>query len=139
MGLGTYPSGDEQYLGMLGMHGTYEANHAMHDCDLMICVGARFDDRVTSEVNKFSPKSKKIHIDIEPATINKNVIVDVPIVGDCATVLEEMNKQWQGKKAQDLSECRITSYNVCYTKLLRSQPDPVPLTFEALDRHLVIP
>ena len=80
----------QQWLGMLGMHGTYEANIAMHDCDVMICIGARFDDRITGRVDAFSPGSTKIHIDIDPSSINKNVRVDVPIVGDVAYVLEEM-------------------------------------------------
>ena len=75
---------------MLGMHGTYEANIAMHDCDVMICIGARFDDRITGRLDAFSPGSKKIHIDIDPSSINKNVRVDVPIVGDCGQVLEDM-------------------------------------------------
>ena len=90
MGLGAYPASDPQWLGMLGMHGTWEANWAMHDCDLMICIGARFDDRITGRLDAFSPGSKKIHIDIDPSSINKNVHVDVPIVGDCAHVLEDM-------------------------------------------------
>ncbi len=90
MGLGSYPSADKQWLGMLGMHGTYEANWAMHDCDLMINIGARFDDRITGVLDKFSPNSKKIHVDIDPSSINKNVMVDVAIVGDCAHVLEDM-------------------------------------------------
>ena len=81
---------DPQWLGMLGMHGTYEANWAMHDCDLMICIGARFDDRITGRLDAFSPGSKKIHVDIDPSSINKNVKVDVPIIGDCAHVLEDM-------------------------------------------------
>jgi acetolactate synthase-1/2/3 large subunit len=98
MGLGGYPAHDKQFLGMLGMHGTYEANLAMHDCDVMVCVGARFDDRVTGKITEFSPNSKKIHIDIDPSSINKNVIVDVPIVGDCATVLAQMLKRWTEKK-----------------------------------------
>ena len=93
MGLGAYPASDQQFLGMLGMHGTYEANLAMHDCDVMVCVGARFDDRVTGRLAEFSPKSKKIHIDIDPSSINKNVLVDVPIVGDCGTVLAQMMKR----------------------------------------------
>ena len=76
MGLGAYPASDKQWLGMLGMHGTYEANLAMHDCDLMICVGARFDDRITGRLDAFSPKFEKIHIDIDPSSINKNVKVD---------------------------------------------------------------
>lgn len=90
MGLGSYPSADKQWLGMLGMHGTYEANLAMHDCDVMINIGARFDDRITGTLEKFSPNSKKIHVDIDPSSINKNVMVDVAIVGDCAHVLEDM-------------------------------------------------
>ena len=72
---------------MLGMHGSYEANNAMHDCDLMINIGARFDDRITGKIDEFSPKSKKVHIDIDPSSINKNVKVDLPIVGDVAQVI----------------------------------------------------
>jgi len=100
MGLGAYPAHEDQWLGMLGMHGTYEANNAMHDCDVMICVGARFDDRVTGRLDAFSPNSKKIHIDIDPSSINKNVHVDVPIIGDCAHVLEDMIRIWKSKVAQ---------------------------------------
>jgi len=88
-GLGAYPGNDPQFLGMLGMHGTYEANNAMHDCDLMINIGARFDDRITGKIDEFSPKSKKIHIDIDPSSINKNVKVDLAIVGDVKLVLEK--------------------------------------------------
>jgi acetolactate synthase-1/2/3 large subunit len=95
MGLGAYPSNDKQFLGMLGMHGTYEANMTMHDCDVMLCIGARFDDRVTGLLAAFSPNSKKIHIDIDPSSINKNVAVDVSIVGDTAHVLEDMTKLWK--------------------------------------------
>ncbi|MCF8473127.1 MAG: acetolactate synthase 3 large subunit [Emcibacter sp.] len=95
MGLGAYPASDKQFLGMLGMHGTYEANNAMHDCDVMVCVGARFDDRVTGRLDAFSPNSKKIHIDIDRSSINKTVRVDVPIVGDVAHVLEDMLKVWK--------------------------------------------
>ncbi len=87
MGLGAFPAADKRYLGLVGMHGTYEANLAMHGCDVMINVGARFDDRVTGKVAAFSPGSKKIHIDIDPSNINKNIRVDVPVVGDCAKVL----------------------------------------------------
>ncbi len=94
MGLGAFPAADPQWLGMLGMHGTWEANWAMHDCDLMICIGARFDDRITGRLDAFSPGSKKIHVDIDPSSINKNVKVDLPIIGDCAHVLEEMVRQW---------------------------------------------
>ena len=88
-GLGAYPGNDPQFLGMLGMHGTYEANNAMHDCDLMINVGARFDDRITGKIDEFSPKSKKVHIDIDPSSINKNVKVDLAIVGDVKLVLDK--------------------------------------------------
>ncbi len=86
-GLGSFPGDDSQFLGMLGMHGSYEANNAMHDCDLMINIGARFDDRITGKIDEFSPKSKKVHIDIDPSSINKNVKVDLPIVGDVAEVI----------------------------------------------------
>ena len=105
MGLGAFPASHVDWLGMLGMHGSYEANNAMHDCDLMICVGARFDDRVTGRIDAFSPGSKKIHIDIDPSSINKNVRVDLPIVADCAAALEAMLEGWNASKskAQDLS------------------------------------
>ena len=89
-GLGAFPGSDPQFLGMLGMHGTYEANNAMYECDLMINVGARFDDRITGRVDAFSPNSKKIHIDIDPSSINKIIEVDVAIVGDCLSVLSDM-------------------------------------------------
>jgi len=89
-GLGAFPGNDQQFLGMLGMHGTYEANNAMHDCDLMINVGARFDDRITGKIDEFSPKSKKIHIDIDPSSINKNVKVDLALVGDVKFFLEKL-------------------------------------------------
>ena len=95
MGLGAYPASGKNWLGMLGMHGTYEANHTMHDCDVMICVGARFDDRITGRLDAFSPGSKKIHIDIDPSSINKNVRVDLPIIGDCANVLQDMIDAWK--------------------------------------------
>jgi acetolactate synthase I/II/III large subunit len=95
MGLGAYPAADPQWLGMLGMHGTYEANLAMHGCDLMICIGARFDDRITGRLDAFSPGSRKIHVDIDPSSINKNVKVDVGIVGDCGCVLEDMLREWR--------------------------------------------
>ncbi len=100
MGLGAFPAADPQYLGMLGMHGTFEANHAMHECDVMVCVGARFDDRITGRLDAFSPNSKKIHIDIDPSSINKNVKVDVPIVGDIGHVLEDMIKVWKSSQAK---------------------------------------
>jgi acetolactate synthase-1/2/3 large subunit len=95
MGLGGYPASDRQFLGMVGMHGTYESNLAMHDCDVMINIGARFDDRVTGRLADFSPGSKKIHVDIDPSSINKNVQVDIPIIGDCASVLRDMLKLWR--------------------------------------------
>jgi len=89
-GLGAFPGNDQQFLGMLGMHGTYEANNAMHDCDLMINIGARFDDRITGKIDEFSPKSKKIHIDIDPSSINKNISVDLALVGDVQIILEKL-------------------------------------------------
>ena len=95
MGLGAYPASGRNWLGMLGMHGTYEANHAMHDCDVMICVGARFDDRITGRLDAFSPGSKKIHVDIDPSSINKTVKIDVGIIGDCAHVLADMIAAWK--------------------------------------------
>jgi acetolactate synthase-1/2/3 large subunit len=100
MGLGAYPAADPQWLGMLGMHGTYEANLSMHDCDVMICIGARFDDRITGRLDAFSPGSKRIHVDIDPSSINKNVKADVGIVGDCAHVLEDMLRLWRASSAQ---------------------------------------
>jgi len=98
MGLGAYPAADPQWLGMLGMHGTYEANMSMHDCDLMICIGARFDDRITGRLDAFSPGSRKIHVDIDASSINKNVKVDVPIIGDCAHVLADMLRLWRASQ-----------------------------------------
>ena len=97
MGLGAFPSNNKNWLGMLGMHGTYEANLAMNKCDLLINIGARFDDRVTGRLEAFSPLSKKIHIDIDPSSINKTVHVDVPIVADCAYALESMLMLWKSK------------------------------------------
>ncbi len=90
MGLGAYPASGKNWLGMLGMHGTYEANMAMHDCDVMLCIGARFDDRITGRTDAFSPGSKKIHIDIDPSSINKNIRVDVPIIGDAGSVMTDL-------------------------------------------------
>ncbi len=97
MGLGAYPASGESWVGMLGMHGTYEANMAMHGCDLMICVGARFDDRITGLVDAFSPGSYKAHIDIDPSSINKVIHVDLPIIGDVGHVLEDMLKVWKSR------------------------------------------
>jgi len=101
MGLGSYPASGKNWLGMLGMHGTYEANMAMHDCDVMVCIGARFDDRITGRLNAFSPNSKKIHIDVDPSSINKNVRVDVGILGDCGRVLEDMVRLWRATAKTD--------------------------------------
>src|SRR4051795_2308939 len=107
MGLGAFPSANPQWLGMLGMHGTLEANMAMHDCDVMVCIGARFDDRITGRLDAFAPHSKKIHVDIDASSINKNVKADIPIIGDCAHVLEDMLRVWSAsakhaeKKALD--------------------------------------
>ena len=99
MGLGAFPASGKEWLGMLGMHGTYEANLAMHDCDVMVCIGARFDDRITGRLDAFAPRSKKVHIDIDPSSINKNVQVDVPIIGDVAYVLEDLIRTWRMKGA----------------------------------------
>ena len=96
-GLGAYPGDDPQFLGMLGMHGTYEANNAMHDCDLMINIGARFDDRITGKIDEFSPKSKKIHIDIDPSSIGKNVKVDLAITSDVTELLQNLVKKFKEK------------------------------------------
>ncbi|MBV8119620.1 MAG: acetolactate synthase 3 large subunit [Alphaproteobacteria bacterium] len=105
MGLGAFPADDPHFLGMVGMHGTYEANLAMHGCDLMIAAGARFDDRVTGRLNAFSPGSKKIHIDIDPSSINKNVRVDLPIIGDVGEALSAILKVWpRGRSAIDHRE-----------------------------------
>lgn len=102
MGLGGYPAdyNDPLYLGMLGMHGTVYANYAMHNCDLIIAIGARFDDRVTGKLDEFAPNAKIIHIDIDPTSISKNVVVDVPIVGDVKEILREMNKEIEKAKIE---------------------------------------
>ena len=95
MGLGAFPTSDKQSIGMLGMHGTYEANLAMHQSDLMICVGARFDDRITGKVSGFSPKSKKVHMDIDPSSFNKSVNADLLIQGDPTKILEMTLKNYR--------------------------------------------
>ena len=104
-GLGAFPGDDNQFIGMLGMHGTYEANNAMHDCDLLINIGARFDDRITGKIDEFSPKSKKVHIDIDPSSINKIIKVDLAIVGDVNEVLKstikKINKKQNGIKTSN--------------------------------------
>jgi acetolactate synthase-1/2/3 large subunit len=100
MGLGAYPASDPQFLGMLGMHGTYEANMVMHGCDVMLNIGARFDDRVTGKLSHFAPTSKKIHCDIDPSSINKNVKVDVPVVGDAGRIIAALIEAWKDDAAQ---------------------------------------
>ena len=102
-GLGAYPGDDYQFLGMLGMHGTYEANNAMHDCDLMINIGARFDDRITGKIDEFSPKSKKIHVDIDPSSIGKNVQVDLAITSDVTQLLQAVIKRFKEKNNNFIS------------------------------------
>ena len=97
MGLGAFPASDPKWLGMLGMHGSFEANNAMHDCDVMICVGARFDDRVTGRLDAFSPGSRKIHIDIDASSIGKNIRADIGIVGDAGAVLADMIALWKAR------------------------------------------
>jgi len=97
MGLGAFPGSDRQSIGMVGMHGTFEANWSMHQCDVMICIGARFDDRVTGRLNAFAPNSKKIHVDIDPSSINKNVAVDVAVVGDIGSVIEDLAALWKAR------------------------------------------
>ena len=104
MGLGAFPADHADWLGMLGMHGTYESNMAMNQADLIVALGARFDDRVTGRLDAFSPHSTKIHVDIDRASINKTVQVDLPIIGDCAEVLEQLIEAWGNRKAQDLTE-----------------------------------
>ena len=104
MGLGAFPADHPDWLGMLGMHGTFEANMAMNRADLMVCIGARFDDRVTGRLDSFAPNSTKIHIDIDRSSINKVVPVELPILGDCALVLEQLVAAWGSRKAQDLTE-----------------------------------
>lgn len=100
MGLGAYPASGDKWLGMVGMHGTYEANMAMHDCDVMINIGARFDDRVTGNLDFFSPDSTKIHVDVDPSSVNKNVIVDIPVIGDAGLAMTAMLKAWKARKAR---------------------------------------
>jgi acetolactate synthase-1/2/3 large subunit len=102
-GLGAYPGDDPQFLGMLGMHGTYEANNAMHDCDLMINIGARFDDRITGKIDEFSPKSKKIHVDIDPSSVGKNVKVDLAIISDVNKLLKSLIKRFKEKNKDFLN------------------------------------
>ena len=95
MGLGSYPASGKNWLGMLGMHGTYEANMSMHDCDFMLCIGARFDDRITGRTDAFSPNSYKVHLDIDPSSINKNITVDAPLIGDVSQILSALIARWK--------------------------------------------
>src|SRR5438552_1783161 len=106
MGLGALPASDPHFLGMVGMHGMYESNMAMHDCDVMIAVGSRFDDRVTGRLNAFAPNSKKIHIDIDASSINKNVRVDLPLIGDCGEVLGALLAAWHKAAPQSDGKAR---------------------------------
>src|SRR5881394_2302705 len=106
MGLGAFPASDPHFLGMVGMHGMYESNMAMHGCDLMIAVGSRFDDRVTGRLNAFSPGSKKIHIDIDPSSMNKNVRIDLPLLGDCNEVLGALLHGWKKAAAHSDTKAR---------------------------------
>jgi acetolactate synthase-1/2/3 large subunit len=128
MGLGAFPSTHPDWLGMLGMHGTYEANMAMNKCDVMVCIGARFDDRVTGRLDAFSPDSKKIHIDIDRSSINKTVPVELGIVGDCGTVLGQLIEAWGDRKPQDLGEwkARITGWRAreCLAYPPKSKKNP---------------
>ncbi len=110
-GLGAYPGDDPQFLGMLGMHGTYEANNAMHDCDLMINIGARFDDRITGKVDEFSPKSKKVHIDIDPSSIGKNVKVDLSIISDAGSLLKSLTTAFKEKNKNFLNSNKQKTSN----------------------------
>ena len=102
MGLGAFPAADPQWLGMLGMHGTFEANNAMHDCDVMVCLGARFDDRVTGRIDAFSPDSKKIHVDIDPSSLNKNILIDIGVIGDVGSVMASMLELWKARRLKPL-------------------------------------
>ncbi len=128
MGLGSFSSTHPDWLGMLGMHGTYEANMAMNRADVMVCIGARFDDRVTGRLDAFSPNSKKIHIDIDRSSINKNVPVDLGIVGDCATVLGQLIEAWGDRQARNLGEwkARIAGWRAreCLSYPERSKKNP---------------
>ncbi|MGE4429779.1 MAG: acetolactate synthase 3 large subunit [Sphingobium sp.] len=135
MGLGAFPASSGKWLGMLGMHGTYEANLAMNKADLVVCIGARFDDRVTGRLDAFSPDSRKIHIDIDRSSINKNVLVDLPIVADAGSALADLVAGWKagGHKAADLSEwwARIDGWRAVDS--LKYPPD----TDEIMPQHAI--
>ena len=135
-GLGAFPGSDPQFLGMLGMHGTYEANNAMHECDLMINIGARFDDRITGRVDAFSPNSKKIHVDIDPSSINKIVKVDVAIVGDCLSVLSDMLTTLKSKHSDF---CNSNKENISgWWKQINKWRDKKSLSYKQDDK-LIMP
>ena len=127
MGLGAFPADSADWLGMLGMHGTYEANMAMNRADLIVALGARFDDRVTGRLDAFSPNSTKIHVDIDRSSINKTVAVDLPIIGDCATVLEQLIAAWGKRKAVDLTEwkARIDGWRARDSLAFPRNPDAI--------------
>jgi acetolactate synthase-1/2/3 large subunit len=127
MGLGAFRADHPDWLGMLGMHGTYEANMVMNRADLVVCVGARFDDRVTGRLDAFSPNSAKIHIDIDRSSINKTVRVDLPIIGDCATVLDQLLTAWANRKPQDLTEwkARIDGWRARQSLAYPSRSDAI--------------
>jgi acetolactate synthase-1/2/3 large subunit len=128
MGLGAFPASDPHWLGMLGMHGSWEANHAMHDCDLMICIGARFDDRVTGRIDAFSPNSVKIHVDVDKSSINKNVLVDVAIVSDAGAALEALLAGWRARNARTDADALVQWWREIDAwrarKCFAYQPDP---------------
>ena len=125
MGLGAFPASDPQFIGMLGMHGTYEANLAMYDCDVMVCIGARFDDRVTGRLDGFSPRSKKIHVDIDPSSINKNVGVDVAIVGDAEKSLAALTAAWH-RRSNSVDRDKIGPWWRPDRRMAREELLPVP-------------
>jgi acetolactate synthase-1/2/3 large subunit len=129
MGLGAFPASSDKWLGMLGMHGTYEANMAMNEADLMICLGARFDDRVTGRLDAFSPFSRKIHIDIDRSSVNKNVRVDLPILADCGSALEAMIEVWTARQypKADLSDwyARIEGWRARQCLGFEDRPDEI--------------
>jgi acetolactate synthase-1/2/3 large subunit len=135
MGLGAFPGSDPQFLGMLGMHGTLEANLAMHEADLVVCVGARFDDRVTGRLESFCPHAKKVHFDIDPASINKLVRVDVPVVGDCGQLLEALEQELQDipRAAQRLDDWWQAIARWRAEQCLKFEPSPERI----LPQHLM--
>ncbi len=128
MGLGAFPAKSDQWLGMLGMHGTYEANLAMHDADLIVCLGARFDDRITGRLDAFAPNSTKIHVDIDPSSIGKTVHIDLPIIGDCNNIILEMIRIWREKTDQN----RLSASSVWW-KQIEEWRDVKSLRYENSD------